>query len=80
MKPTHKHQYMRAAIAVSVASWAAILAVVALFYWSATAVITFTVMAALFGVISYIEALDTKLESARRDTDETIENLIQQKQ
>ena len=80
MKPTRTHQYIRAAIAASIASWAGILAIVALFYWSATAVITFTVIAALFGVITYIEALDAKIEVARRDAEETIENFIQQKQ
>ena len=80
MKPTRSRLYVRAALAASLSAWATIFAIVALIYWSATAVITFTVIAALFGVISYIEALDAKLEAARRDAEETIENLIQQKQ
>lgn len=80
MKPTHQHQYMRAAIAASLSFWATIFAILSAAYWSATAVITFTVIAALLGVISYIEAIDAKLEAARRDAEETIENLIQQKQ
>jgi hypothetical protein len=80
MKPTRSRLYFRAALAASLSAWAAIFAIVALIYWSATAVITFMVIAALFGVISYIESLDAQLEAARRDAEETIENLIQQKQ
>lgn len=80
MKLNYKHRYMRATIAASLSFWAAIFAILSAIYWSATAAIAFTVIAALFGVISYIEALDAKLEAARRDAEDTVEKLIQQKQ
>ena len=80
MKLNYKHQYMRATIAASLSFWAAIFAILSAIYWSATAVITFTVIALWLGFIAYIESLDAELERARRDAEDTVKKLILQKQ
>jgi len=60
MKTTRKHPGIWAALAISLSCWSAIFAVISL-YWSATAVITFAVIAAWLGVVAIIEARDARI-------------------
>jgi hypothetical protein len=69
MKTTRKHPGIWAALAISLSCWSAIFAIISL-YWSATAVITFTVIAAWLGVIAIIEARDAKILMNRDEEDE----------
>jgi hypothetical protein len=69
MKPTRKHPGIWAALAISLSCWSAIFAIISL-YWSATAVITFTVISAWLGVVAIIEARDAKILMNRDEEDE----------
>jgi len=60
MKPTRKHPGIWAAVAISMSCWSAVFAIISL-YWSATAVITFTVISAWLGVVAIIETRDAKI-------------------
>jgi apolipoprotein N-acyltransferase len=64
MKIRRKHPYLWAALAISLSCWSAIFAIISL-YWSATAVITFTVISAWLGVVAIIEARDARSEPDR---------------
>lgn len=60
MKIRRKHPYLWTALAISLSCWSAIFAIISL-YWSATAVITFTVISAWLGVVAIIEARDARI-------------------
>jgi hypothetical protein len=65
----YKVHFLRATIAACLSFWAAIFAIVSL-YWSATAVITFAVICSWLGVVAYIEACDAEIELERCETEE----------
>jgi hypothetical protein len=69
MKTTRKHPGIWAALAISLSCWSAIFAIISL-YWSATAVITFTVIAAWLGVIAIIEARDARIAMDHEEENE----------
>jgi len=70
MKTRRKHPGIWAAVAISLSCWSAIFAMISL-YWSATAVITFTVIAAWLGVVAIIEARDAKIAINQEEENET---------
>jgi fatty acid desaturase len=65
----HKAHFLRATIAACLSFWAAIFAILSL-YWSATAVITFAVICSWLGVVAYIEARDAEIELERCEAEE----------
>lgn len=75
----HKACTLRAVLAACFAFWAAVGAIVAV-YWSATAVIVCVTVCALLAVIAYIEACDAELELARHEAEEAAKNFTPQKQ
>lgn len=75
----HKAYTLRAILAACFAFWAAIGAIIAL-YWSATAVIACVTVCAWLAVIAYIEACDAEMELARYEAEQAAKNFTPQKQ